>query len=366
MPTGLYLPASVIDDLSRKQFPEKRAILDKNHIMLQHKLVQPQPKGWQQLLAEAIRDPNELLKLLDLPTELTQVSEAAAQQFPLCVPRGYVARMKKGDPNDPLLRQVLPLDAEMQQTQNFTLDPVGDHDAIIKQGLMQKYHGRVLIVATAACAIHCRYCFRRHFPYNEQAGKPSLWQQICDNISQDVSINEVILSGGDPLSLSNSQLLQLLTQLEQIPQLTRIRFHSRYPVVLPQRIDTDLTDWFAKTQLNSVMVVHCNHANEINHEVRTALTTLKSAGVTLLNQAVLLRGINDNAPSLCQLSEKLFDAGVIPYYLHMLDKVQGAAHFEVPEEDAKNILTEVRKVLPGYLVPKLVREIAHMPYKQPL
>ncbi len=334
--------------------------------MLQHKLVQPPPTGWQQRLADAIRDPIELLNLLDLPTELVPAGNAAAQQFPLRVPRGYVARMKKGDPNDPLLRQVLPLDAEMQQTQNFTLDPVGDHDAVINQGLLQKYHGRVLIMTTAACAIHCRYCFRRHFPYSEQSGKPSLWQQICKQISQDTSINEVILSGGDPLSLSNRQLLQLLTQLEQIPHLKRIRFHSRYPIVLPERIDSDLINWFANTHLNSIMVVHCNHANEINHEVKKIFTNLKSAGVTLLNQAVLLRGINDNVSAQCQLSEVLFDAGVLPYYLHMLDKVQGAAHFDVSDDGAKNILAEVQKLLPGYLVPKLVREIAHMPYKQPL
>ena len=334
--------------------------------MLQHKLLQVQPNDWQQLLANAVRNPYELLEILNISNSVVDLSKTAAEQFPLRVPRGYVARMRKQDPNDPLLRQVLPIDAEMQITKGFGTDPVGDHDAIIKQGLLQKYQGRVLIMTTAACAIHCRYCFRRHFPYQEQAAKSSLWQTLVSQIAQDTSISEVILSGGDPLSLNNQQLLQLMSALEQIPHLKRLRIHSRYAVVLPERIDNALVDWLGQTRLANIMVVHSNHANEIDTRVETALQKLKSANVTLLNQAVLLRGVNDNIDALCQLSESLFETGVIPYYLHKLDKVQGAAHFDVESDKAKHLITEMRKRLPGYLVPKLVEEIAGMPFKQPV
>lgn len=318
------------------------------------------------MLANAVRDPHELLEILKIPSHLVALSGAAAEQFPLRVPRGYVARMRKQDPNDPLLRQVLPINAEMQAAEGFSIDPVGDHDAIVKRGLLQKYHGRVLIMTTAACAIHCRYCFRRHFPYQEQAAKSSLWQSLIDEITKDTSISEVILSGGDPLSLNNQQLLQLMTALEQIPHLKRLRIHSRYAVVLPERIDNTLLHWFNQTRLKSVMVVHSNHTNEIDTSVETALQKLKSANVTLLNQAVLLQGVNDNIDALCQLSESLFAAGVMPYYLHKLDKVQGAAHFDVDSDSAKHLIMEMRKRLPGYLVPKFVEEVAGMPFKQPV
>lgn len=334
--------------------------------MLQHKLIQQPQSSWQQALADAIRDPADLLKQLDLPVELLPSSNAMTEQFPLRVPHSFVARMRKGDANDPLLRQVLPLDAELDKIAGFGLDPVGDHDAIINRGLLQKYQGRVLIMTTPACAIHCRYCFRRHFPYSEQSSRPSLWQEMCDEIAKDSSINEVILSGGDPLSLADTQLSQLIAMLEQLPQLKRLRIHSRYPVVLPQRINEALLGWLAKTRLNTVMVIHSNHANEFNDEVAATMTKLKSAGVTLLNQTVLLRGVNDNTQALSQLSEKLFENGVLPYYLHLLDKVQGAAHFEVTREQAKHLIMEIRKILPGYLVPQLVEEIAQAPYKQPL
>lgn len=334
--------------------------------MLQHKLT-PEPAGsWQRQLAEAVRDPAELLALLDLPQDLLPTGEAAAQQFPLRVPRGFVARMKKGDPDDPLLRQVLPLAAEMVPAPGFSSDPVGDHAAIVQRGLLQKYRGRVLVMTTAACAIHCRYCFRRHFPYQEQGGRTSLWQSICARIAADSSIDEVILSGGDPLSLADPQLMELVRELERIAHLKRLRIHSRQPIVLPQRVDETLLDWLADTRLTTVMVIHCNHANEIDDQVRTALARLKSTGLTLLNQAVLLRGVNDDAGTLCRLSETLFEAGVMPYYLHLLDKVQGAAHFNVNRETAKAMVTQMRRRLPGYLVPKLVEEVAQTPYKRPL
>lgn len=334
--------------------------------MLQHKLIQQTQNDWQQALAEAVRDPAELLKQLNLPAELLPSSDAMTEQFPLRVPHSFIARMRKGDPDDPLLRQVLPLDAELDDAPGFSLDPVGDHNAIINRGLLQKYQGRVLIMTTAACAIHCRYCFRRHFPYNKQTSRQSLWQKTCDAISKESSINEVILSGGDPLSLADEQLSQLIKKLEQLPQLKRLRIHSRYPIVLPQRINDTLLNLLSQTRLNTVMVIHSNHGNEFNDEVSKALTQLKSAGVTLLNQTVLLRGINNDVETLCQLSEKLFENGVLPYYLHLLDKVQGAAHFDVSKTKARQLVTEIRKLLPGYLVPQLVEEIAQTPYKQPL
>jgi len=334
--------------------------------MLQHKLIQQRQNSWQQAMAEAIRDPAELLRQLDLPAKLLPGSDAMTEQFPMRVPHSFVARMQKGDPDDPLLRQVLPLDAELQDTPGFSLDPVGDHLAIINRGLLQKYQGRVLIMTTAACAIHCRYCFRRHFPYSEQSSRPSQWQEICAEITKDSSINEVILSGGDPLSLADTQLSQLVGMLDRLPQLKRLRIHTRYPIVLPQRINDTLLKWLTKTRLNTVVVIHGNHANEFNDEVATAITKLKSTGATLLNQTVLLRGVNDTIEALSQLSERLFENGVLPYYLHQLDKVQGAAHFEVEREKAQHLITEIRKLLPGYLVPQLVEEIAQAPYKKPL
>lgn len=334
--------------------------------MLQHKLRPLTTNAWQQQLAEAVRDPRELLALLELDTAQLPVSPAAMAQFALRVPRGFVARMNKGDPDDPLLRQVLPLADEMDQTPGFGTDPVGDHAAVLQAGLLQKYHGRVLIMTTAACAIHCRYCFRRHFPYQEQGGRSSLWQDICARIAADPSITEVILSGGDPLSLADAPLRQLVTGLEQIPHVQRLRIHSRQPIVLPARVDAGLLDWLGQVSLKTVMVVHGNHANEIDEEVRSALAGLASIGVTLLNQAVLLRGVNDDVASLCRLSEALFDAGVMPYYLHLLDRVQGAAHFEVDRAVAQGLVTAMRERLPGYLVPRLVEEVAQQAYKQPL
>lgn len=334
--------------------------------MLQHKLIPAARHDWQRQLAESVRDPAELLALLELPADRLPVSAAATEQFALRVPRGFVARMKKGDPNDPLLRQVLPLDAEMRQVPGFARDPVGDHAAVVQPGLLQKYQGRVLVMTTAACGIHCRYCFRRHFPYQEQAARPSRWQAICDTIAADASIHEVILSGGDPLSLADAQLTQLVQGLERIPHLKRLRIHSRQPVVLPQRVDDALLSWLDNCTLKPVMVIHCNHANEIDASVRQALAKLQAIGVPLFNQAVLLRGVNDDATQLHRLSETLFESGVMPYYLHLLDKVQGAAHFEVDRQTAKALVMQLRRRLPGYLVPRLVEEVVQADYKQPL
>ncbi len=334
--------------------------------MLQHKVSLNKKQTWQQALAEAIRDPFELLKILGLSTDLIEGHELAVQQFPLRVPRSYVARMEYGNPNDPLLRQVLPLAKESLISPGFSTDPVGDQAAIKQQGLLQKYQGRVLLMTTPACAVHCRYCFRRHFPYTDHSGRQVNWDEIFEQIARDTTIKEVILSGGDPLSLSDKHLNRLIQQLNQIPHLRRLRIHSRQPIVLPERVNDSLLKQLNDTHLNTVCVIHCNHANEIGKQVAQALSRLKQTGTTLLNQAVLLKGVNDSADSLCALSEKLFEHQVLPYYLHMLDKVEGAAHFNIPDQDATALMDQVRSQLPGYLVPQLVREISHTPYKTPL
>lgn len=330
-------------------------------------LMIPTPSStWQKSLAAAVRDPRELAQLLDL-TEFDLADSLRANiDFPLRVPRGYIARMKKGDPNDPLLRQVLPLGQELTITPGFGTDPVGDQQAVGGRGLLQKYHGRVLLLTTATCAIHCRYCFRRHFPYGDHKGNHHDWSPVVEAIADDTTIHEVILSGGDPLSLADHYLADLVTQLNAIPHLKRLRVHSRYPIVLPERIDDRLLEWVNKSRLKTVFVIHCNHANEIDDHVATALTTLAEHNVALFNQAVLLNGVNNDAATLVELSERLFEHGVTPYYLHLLDRVQGAAHFDMPLERARVLIEELRCRLPGYLVPQLVREVSGAAYKIPV
>lgn len=314
---------------------------------------------WQRELRQAIHNPTHLLELLELSDLLLDHTITAKQSFGIQVPKGYVARMRKGDPNDPLLRQVLPLTDENNQLQEFSLDPVGDVAAFLVPGLLQKYQGRVLLLTTGACAIHCRYCFRRHYTPS-QLHLPA----ILDAIRSDSSISEVILSGGDPLILTDNHLAQLAHHLATIPHVQRLRLHTRLPIVLPERINDDLLAWLTEIRLQPVIVVHANHPNELDHHVNQALQRLVGAGITVLNQSVLLRSVNDNAPTLIALSEALFSQRVLPYYLHLLDRVQGAAHFEVPEQTAIQLLEQMQIALPGYLVPKLVREVPEMAYKQ--
>lgn len=316
------------------------------------------PPAWQQAMAAAVTEPRQLLHLLDLPTTLIPGAERAHDLFRLRVPRGYVARMQPGDANDPLLRQVLPLDAEFTQPDGFTTDAVGDMAARAGTGLLHKYHGRALLVTTGACAVHCRYCFRRHFPYSAENASRGRWRAALEHIRTDASLHEIILSGGDPLSLGDDRLAELASELDAIPHLTRLRIHSRQPVVLPERVDDRLLAWLAGTRLAKIIVIHANHPNELDQATSAALRRLANAGATLLNQSVLLRGVNDNAQVLTKLSEKLFEAGVLPYYLHLLDRVQGAAHFEVPEQRARAIWQETAELLPGFLLPKLAREEA--------
>lgn len=330
--------------------------------MIARTLSSVEPAPWQAEFGAAVRSAGELLRLLGLPERAWPIPAAAAA-FPVRVPRGYIARMRPKDPGDPLLLQVLPLTAEDRKVDGYGPDPVGDSEAEIIPGLLHKYAGRVLLIATGACAVHCRYCFRRHFHYAESHGGAQRWRPVLDYLETATDIREVILSGGDPLSMADGRLAPLAAALDGIPHLQRLRIHSRLPVVLPERVDAALGLWLASGRLQRVMVIHANHANELDGAVAAAMDRLRSAGVTLLNQSVLLRGVNDSAAALAALSEALFGAGVLPYYLHLLDPVQGAAHFEVPEAEAKLILNELRARLPGYLVPRLVREQTGAPYK---
>jgi len=323
-------------------------------------------KDWKRLWREAVRDPRELLEMLGLDGTALPLSDAAAAQFPLRVPRGFVARMRHGDRNDPLLRQVLPLDDEMQLVPGFTFDAVGDALSRAGQGVIHKYQGRALLVATGSCAVHCRYCFRRHFPYADESAAAGGWQAAVEAIRADASITEVILSGGDPLSLATPKLAELTTLLSTVPHVRRLRIHTRLPVVLPERIDGECLAWLDTLPWPSTVVVHANHANEFDDTVDAAMARLRHAGATVLNQAVLLRGVNDSVDALAALSERGFDAGVLPYYLHQLDRVTGVAHFEVPDERARALHAALVSRLPGYLVPKLVREVAGDPAKRPL
>lgn len=317
-----------------------------------------QSAPWQALWREALRDPAELLRLLGLEGLATRVSVTSKGAFPLRVPRGYAARMRHGDPHDPLLRQVLPLDEEDRLVPGFTFDAVGDAAARAGTGIIQKYAGRALLIATGSCAIHCRYCFRRHFPYAEETAAAGGWAPALDYLRATPSVQEVILSGGDPLSLSTTKLAELTEALRALPQIRRLRIHTRLPIVLPERVDAEFLGWIAALPWPVVMMIHANHAREIDDGVRHACRALRDHGVHLLNQSVLLRGVNDDADTLVDLSESLFEAGVLPCYLHQLDRVQGCAHFEVADARARQLFAAIHARLPGFLLPRLVRELA--------
>ena len=317
-----------------------------------------QDVSWQDVLASAVRDPIELMRLLDLPENEFRQSLFYPDNFKLLVPLSYVAKMKKGDWNDPLLKQVLPIQAETKLLDGFNSDPVGDLNAVISTGVLQKYQGRVLLITTGACAVHCRYCFRRHFPYAGSLANKKQWQETLLSIKNDESIHEVILSGGDPLMLPDERLKQMCFDLANIPHVKTLRFHTRIPIFLPERFDESFLQWFAELPSQKVMVIHANHANELDQTVGDGLLKLRDAGATLLNQSVLLKGINDNVNTLSELSHRLFEFQVLPYYLHQLDKVQGGAHFEVDREEGILLIKGLKKIMPGYLVPKLVEEIS--------
>jgi EF-P beta-lysylation protein EpmB len=324
----------------------------------------PWPSGaWRKELADVVTDVEELLNLLGLEECPRTATPAALRRFPLRVPRAFIDRMRLSDPADPLLRQVLPVAQEDEPVSGYTADPVGELSSPPVDTVLYKYQGRALVMVTGACAVHCRYCFRRHFPYAELESAPPEWDGPIDRIASDPAISEVILSGGDPLTVPDSRLEVLGRKLAALPHIKRLRIHTRLPIVLPQRVDGALASWIGALGLSVVVVVHANHANEIDDDVRRALAALDATGVTLLNQTVLLAGVNDSVEAHADLSEILFDAGVLPYYLHMLDPVSGAAHFEVSDDDAKALHGELAARLPGYLVPRLVREVPGAPAK---
>lgn len=324
------------------------------------------PDSWRHSLAEAVRDPAELIELLQLPTSLIEPARRVAEHFPLIVPRSFLARMTPGDVSDPLLRQVLPLEAELSMEAGFASDPVGDGDARVAPGLLHKYEGRALLIAAGACAVHCRYCFRRHYAYNEEPRRLEDWEPALAALREDTSITEVILSGGDPLVLSDRRLSVLFERLAEIDHLRRIRIHSRLPIVLPNRVTRTLLELLQQAERQTLFVVHANHPHEIADDCREALRMLVAGGIPTLNQAVLLRGVNDSVEALAELSLRLVDIGIFPYYLHQLDRVQGAAHFEVSEAEGRALIDALRARLPGYAVPRFVREIPGAPSKTPL
>ena len=321
--------------------------------------------SWQKELANVITDPKTLLELVDISPEMYQHHFAARKLFPVRVPRPLISRIKKGDINDPILKQVMPLDLEFSITEGYNEDPLEEHDTVAP-GLLHKYKHRVLMMVKTGCAINCRYCFRRHFPYADNSPNKARWQQALTYIEQHNEINEVIFSGGDPLMASDEHLQWLITEIEKIPHINRLRIHTRLPIVIPQRITPALVNTLRTTRLKPVIVFHVNHANEIDNDVAEALEPLISARIPLFNQSVLLKGINNDAKILAQLSERLFDIGIQPYYLHLFDKVQGVAHFDLTETEAKEITLQLMAILPGYLMPKLVREIAGEANKTPI
>ncbi|CAA0078255.1 L-lysine 2,3-aminomutase [Halioglobus japonicus] len=314
---------------------------------------------WQQQLRDVITSRDALLGAVGLSATDVGHANGACEDFAVKVPRSFVQRMRHGDPRDPLLLQVLSSPQEMVDEPGFVRDPVGENGATIPhRGIIHKYHGRVLLIVSGGCAVNCRYCFRRHFPYNENQNSRAQWREALQLISDDDSIEEVILSGGDPLVVTDEQLQQLVMQIGAIPHVKRLRIHTRLPVVIPERVTGALLDAITLPHLQTVMVIHCNHAAEIDDAVAASLSAVRQRGITLLNQSVLLAGINDSVQAQLDLCQRLFSAGTLPYYLHLLDKVQGAAHFDVPEQLATKLVEKMTQRLPGYLVPKLVREIA--------
>lgn len=321
--------------------------------------------SWQQQLQQAITDPETLLRTLKLEPSLLAAAKLASQQFALRVPQAFIERMEVGNINDPLLKQVLPLQQELIARSGYSADPLAEQNSA-QAGLIQKYRGRVLLMVSTYCAVNCRYCFRRHFPYEDNRLNREQWSGLIQQIADDTTIDEVIYSGGDPLAANDRQLQWLTEQIAAIPHIKRLRIHSRLPVVIPDRITDDCLHWLANHRLQTVFVLHINHPNEINGPLIAAAERLKSRNITLLNQSVLLKGVNDRLEVLKALSEDLFSAQIMPYYLHLLDEVAGAAHFDIPLAQAEALYQQLIACLPGYLVPKLVKEIPGEPSKTPI
>lgn len=325
--------------------------------------VRPGLETWQAEIRAAVRSADKLCRRLDLPSELASAAAGGAAEFPVFVPPSFLNRMRPGDPNDPLLRQVLPVEAEMHEVEGYSADPVDDASATLQPGVLQKYAGRALLITTGACAIHCRYCFRRHFPYEEAPHSEAAWDNALSKIAADNTIHEVILSGGDPLMLVDMRLASLVDKIAAIPHVSTLRVHTRLPIMIPSRVTGGVIEWLTGSRLTPIVVIHANHAQELDDEVSLAMSQLQQAGVMLLNQAVLLRGVNDSVQAQTDLSKRLIEIGVMPYYLHQLDRVTGAAHFEVPIDEGRKIIMELRSRLPGYAIPRYVQEAAGQPNK---
>ena len=318
---------------------------------------------WRQQLAQSFRTPKALLEHLQFDEQQIKELSANDQGFSTLVPQAYADRMQPADQQDPLLLQVLPQVAEGLSAPGFVTDPLAEAEFNPSPGVVHKYHGRALLVTASHCAINCRYCFRRHYPYDEQQRSRSQWQASLAHLAEDRDLEEIILSGGDPLALTNNMLFALLDKIEALPQVQRLRIHSRLPVVLPTRITSALCQRLKSSRLQVVMVIHCNHAQEIDTEVSAACQQLQAAGVSLLNQSVLLGTINANSESLIALSKALFNSGVLPYYLHLPDHVAGTQHFFIEQQQGLQLHREIQKKLPGYLVPRLVKEEPGMAHK---
>jgi len=325
----------------------------------------PQQNSWQKELGQVFTDPEKLLRYLDIEPEQYKESFPARKLFPVRVPVPFANRIEKGNINDPLLMQVMTSTSEFIEDDTFTDDPLHEQNTPIP-GLLHKYDNRVLLMLKTACAINCRYCFRRHFPYEDNSINKHALIDIAQYVANNPKINEVILSGGDPLMASDKHIAQLFELLTPISHVTRIRIHTRLPVVIPARITPELLNTFENSRFNIVMVMHINHANEIDNDVKAMVKALKKREITVLNQAVLLKDINDNVASQVNLNETLFTAGIMPYYLHLLDKVSGATHFDSDETAAIKLMHQLYQQLPGFLIPKLVREIGGQAHKTPI
>ena len=332
-------------------------IIPKKPISVEH--------NWQKELAGSFTDPAKLLQHLGLDEEKYAQHIKARRLFPMRVPRHFADLMEKGNPNDPLFLQVMPLSDEFLTSPGYSEDPLEEHDTAGK-GILHKYDSRVLLMVRTGCAVNCRYCFRRHFPYADNAVSKHQWEEVLQYIQAHDNINEVIFSGGDPLMAKDDHLAWLANEIASINHVKRLRIHTRLPVVLPERINNAFVNWFTALPIQKVLVLHANHANEMSEALKSRLITLREKGVTLLNQSVLLKGVNYSGEAISDLSEALFEASVLPYYLHVLDKVQGASHFYVSDDEGRHIMEEAIKRLPGFLVPKLVREIGGQPGKTPI
>ncbi|EPE37523.1 hypothetical protein CF66_6004 [Candidatus Photodesmus katoptron] len=324
-------------------------------------------KNWTKQVANSISDPKELLELLQINPLSWKSGFAAKKIFAQRVPKNFINRMEKGNYKDPLLRQVLPIIEELDIVPNYSIDPLKEKEQNTHiPGVLHKYHNRLLIIVKGGCAINCRYCFRRYFPYQNINNSKFFWEKKINYLLQHPELNEVILSGGDPLMAKDEEIKWIVKEIEKIKHIKRLRIHTRLPVVIPDRITTQLCNNLAKTRLQIIIVTHINHANEINVQLKTKLNKLRKKNIILLNQSVLLKGVNDSVYDQIHLNEELFDGGIIPYYLHVLDKVQGAAHFFVSDKKAKKIITALMEKVSGYLVPKLTREVTGKKSKIPL